>query len=206
MKKDNLKRYREEKVKKNLELVKRAIVHLKKFKIGVSLSNVSKVTYDIANDEEKGLTVAALSQNKLYKNLIKKEQNDQDLSKSDSNKEHSSKTLKQMGEVELIAEIYKLRSKIIEQENENKILKDIMSEYKIEDKKEKTNGEMDCKELSLALEHILEVLLDKEILYLDSETFDVKLSVYRTHVLNGYLFKKIFKESKNANKKGSNSL
>ena len=120
MKKDNLKTYRAEKVQKNLNLVKRAIEHLKKYELNISLSNVSKITYDIANESEKGITIAGLSQNETYKNLIEQEQHNQVLKENKNSKkkqEYSSKTLKQMSEAELIAEIYKLRAKVIEKKD-----------------------------------------------------------------------------------------
>ena len=205
MKKDNLQQYRENKVKKNLIIVQKAIKHLKQFNIEITLSNVSKITYDFASDTQKGLSISALCKNKIYKNLIDSEKNSDNLPKRESNS-FSSKTLKEMSEPELIAEIYKLKADIIQKDKELSVLKDLLSEYKVNPKTTDINNDTNDKELYLALEHILTVLLEKEILYIDNESFDVILSVYNDKILKGSLFKKIFpKESKYGNNKQRNN-
>jgi hypothetical protein len=196
MKKDNLEQYRQDKVEKNLKFVKKAIEHLKKFNIEITLSNVSRTTYDLSSETQKGLSISALCKNKIYKELIDKEKNNDCLPKDQSKNSFNSKTLKEMSEPELIAEIYKLKADNLQKDKEISVFKDLLSEYKIDTKKT-VNDSLNDKELYLALEHILTVLLDKEILYIDEKSFDVILSVYNNKILNGSLFKKIFpKESK----------
>lgn len=161
MKKDNLEQYRLDKVERNLKFVKKAIEHLKKFNIEVTLSNVSKTTYDLSSDTQKGLSISALCKNKIYKELIDKEKNNGFLPKEQSKNSFSSKTLKEMSEPELIAKIYKLKADNLQKDTEIATLKDLLSEYKIV---ENINND---KELNLALEHILTTLLEKEILYIE---------------------------------------
>lgn len=196
MKQDNLQQYREDKVKRNLSFVKKAIEHLKKFNIEITLSNVSNITYDLASDTQKGLSISALCKNQIYKELIDREKHSAGLPKEEMKTSFSSKTLKEMSEPELIAEIYKLKSNNLQKDKELLVLKDLLSEYKI-DARNTFDTPSNDKELTLALEHILTVLLEKEILYIDNTSFDVMLSVYNQKILKGSLFKKIFpKESK----------
>lgn len=191
MKQDNLKSYRDEKVKKNTELVKRSIAHIKEYGGNISLSNISKVSYDIANDNENGLSVPALSKNKLYKNLIEQAKNEVENKIPASKTELSSKVLKEMSQAELIAEIYKLRVSMMEGKNELDILKDVMSEHNIEHPDDTNHSVDDNKGCMLALEHAINTLLKEQILYIDKNTFDVKLAALGTFVLKGSIFKKL---------------
>ncbi len=128
MRGDNLKKYREDKVRDNLKLVKDAIVHLKKNHLNITFSSVSRTITEIKSETQKGLTVAALSQNNLYKELILKEK--QNL-KTLPDVTLTSLPLKSMTQDNLIQEIYKLRALLLAKENENNILKNIMDNYNI---------------------------------------------------------------------------
>lgn len=208
MRQDNLKIYRDEKVKRNTELLKRAIEHIKQYSGTISMSNVSKVSYEIAKDNENGLSVPALSKNKLYKALIEEAKNSSDSHKQQAiNKELSSKTLKDMSQPELIAEIYKLRVASLSNEKESSVLKDIIAEYKI-DKNivADVRSDEESKECLFALEHAITVLLAQDILYIEQETFDVKLAAFGTLVLKGSVYKKILnKANNNGTNKGKNN-
>ncbi|MCG3699365.1 hypothetical protein L5F42_05855 [Aliarcobacter butzleri] len=205
MKKDNLEQYRLNKVEKNLKFVKKAIEHLKKFNIEVTLSNVSKTTYDLSSDTQKGLSISALCKNKIYKELIDKEKNNGYLPKEQSKNSFSSKTLREMSEPELIAEIYKLKADNLQKDTEITTLKDLLSEYEIDPSNKIVENINNDKELNLALEHILTTLLEKEILYIDNKSLDVMLTVYNNKILKGSLFTKIFSKDKYENYKRGNS-
>ena len=74
MKRNNLKEYKRKQQEINAKLVQRAIEHIKKLGGNLSVNNVSRTTYEIANPDkgEKGLTPAAISKNQLYKTMILK--------------------------------------------------------------------------------------------------------------------------------------
>lgn len=205
MRKDNLEQYRLDKVEKNLKFVKKAIEHLKRFNIEITLSNVSKTTHDLSSEIQKGLSISALCKNKIYKELIDKEKNNGYLQKEQSKNSFSSKTLKEMSEPELIAEIYKLKADNLQKDKEIAIFKDLLSEYKIDSSNKIVENTNNDKELNLALEHILTTLLEKEILYIDSKSLDVMLTVYNNKILKGSLFTKIFQKDKYENYKRGNS-
>lgn len=204
MKKDNLEQYRLDKVERNLKFVKKAIEHLKKFNIEVTLSNVSKTTYDLSSETQKGLSISALFKNKIYKELIDKEKNNSCSPREQSKNSFSSKTLKEMSEPELIAEIYKLKAANLQKDTEIATLKDLLSEYKIDSSNKIVENTNNDKELNLALEHILTTLLEKEILYIDNKSLDVMLTVYNIKILRGSLFTKIFSKDKYENFKRGN--
>ena len=199
MKRDNLKSYREDKVKHNTELLKRAIDHIKKYGGDISMSTVSNVTYDIAKEGEKGLSIPAISKNKLYRALVQEAQNSvSDKKGSMKDKDLSSKTLKDMSQAELIAEIYKLRVLTLQIQKELTVLKDIIAEYKINapQKYEKSTPDKEC---IFALQHALQVLLGQDILYIEDETFDVKLAAFGTLVLKGSIYKKFYNDKVDIN-------
>ncbi|WP_294966260.1 hypothetical protein [Sulfurimonas sp.] len=190
---NNFKIYQEEKVKHNTALVKKAIEHIKKFGGNISMANISKVTKDIALDGEKGLSVPALSKNKMYAALIKEAQNSSQ-NNIKAPEELSSKSLKELSQAELMAEIYKLRISNIEKENNLKILKDIVAEHSIDisNTNIEVSNTIDTKECKFALEHAIKSLLEEKILYIDKNTFDVKLAALGTLILKGSIFRKIF--------------
>lgn len=206
MKRDNLKSYREEKVKRNTELLKRSIEHIKKYSGNISMSTVSKVTYDIAKEDEKGLSVPAISKNELYRALVQEAQNNTaHKNRSIQENELSSKALKDMSQAELIAEIYKLRVSTLQTQKELAVLKDIVAEYKINTSVDNKDTKSDT-ECIFALQHTLQVLLGQNILYIEKETFDVKLAAFGTLVLKGSIYKKFFnnKVDINGNYQGDN--
>ena len=71
-KNDNLKKHQEALVERNTALVKRAIAHIRELGGEITMSIVSKVTYEIADREngEKGITLAGISKNTIYRSLV----------------------------------------------------------------------------------------------------------------------------------------
>ncbi|WP_457560777.1 hypothetical protein, partial [Caminibacter sp.] len=71
---NNLKEYKRKQQEINAKLVQRAIDYIVKIGGNLSVNNVSRTTYEIADPAkgEKGLTPAAISKNALYKNMILK--------------------------------------------------------------------------------------------------------------------------------------
>lgn len=71
-KNNNLDNYRKKLVEINEALVRTAIEHIQKIDGEVTFSNVSKVTYDLADTEtgQKGLTLAAITKNTVYRALV----------------------------------------------------------------------------------------------------------------------------------------
>ncbi len=74
IKNNNLAEYRAFQEEKNKELVLKSIKYIKSLNAIINFSTVSQVAYDIADPlkNEKGLTLAGLSKNKLYRTLIEK--------------------------------------------------------------------------------------------------------------------------------------
>ena len=73
-KNDNLAKFRERRVETNKALIERAVEHIRKLNGEINFSLVSKVTYDIADASkgEKGISLAGISKNKLYRAIIEK--------------------------------------------------------------------------------------------------------------------------------------
>ncbi|SFV55859.1 hypothetical protein MNB_SV-3-145 [hydrothermal vent metagenome] len=71
-KNDNLLKHKELLQKRNKALVERAIAHINQLGGDISMSIVSRVTYEIARseDKEKGITLAGISKNPIYRHLV----------------------------------------------------------------------------------------------------------------------------------------
>lgn len=69
---DNLKKYRNERVEINTKLIKKAIDNIISMSGELSANNVSRTTYLVADSKinEKGISPSAISKNKIYKSLI----------------------------------------------------------------------------------------------------------------------------------------
>ena len=71
-KNDNLLKHKELLQQRNKALVERAITHINQLGGAISMSIVSRVTYEIARseDKEKGITLAGISKNPIYRHLV----------------------------------------------------------------------------------------------------------------------------------------
>lgn len=89
-KNDNLFKHKEVLQKRNKALIERAILHITQLDGDINMSIVSRVSYEIANVEnkEKGITLAGISKNPIYRALVEQAQ---------SNKEMKNGTKTKMG-------------------------------------------------------------------------------------------------------------
>ena len=130
IKNNNLAEYRAFQEEKNKELVLKSIKYIKSLNGIINFSTVSQVTYDIADPlkNEKGLTLAGLSKNKLYRSLIEKaklSQNiDINLKSNRSFYENSSNSNMTVADIKL--QLHELRVKNVNLKMENKILSEQM--------------------------------------------------------------------------------
>jgi hypothetical protein len=69
---DNLAQYREERLKRNIKLIKNSIAHIQSLGGIITFSSVSKVTHDLAIGEkgEKGISLSTISKSKIYRALV----------------------------------------------------------------------------------------------------------------------------------------
>jgi len=80
-KNNNLSKHRELLQQRNTALVKRAIEHIRKLDGNITMSMVSKVTYEIARieDKEKGITLAGISTSPIYRALVEEAKADSEM-------------------------------------------------------------------------------------------------------------------------------
>lgn len=130
IKNNNLAEYRAFQEEKNKELVLKSIKYIKSLNGIINFSTVSQVTYDIADPlkNEKGLTLAGLSKNKLYRSLIEKAKLSQNIDINlKSNRdfyENSSNSNMTVADIKL--QLHELRVKNVNLKMENKILSEQM--------------------------------------------------------------------------------
>lgn len=199
----NLSNYRQEQSKINVALVNRCIEYLADNDINITLSSVSDLSFRIAKSEnkEKGLTVAALSKNEVYRALIK-EAEAKAFAKSDKTNYKAP-----LGDAEARLEIYKLKSQVAELKQENRILKHNLSN--IDDhtgnialtEPEQLNLKQENNELKLALEGVIEVLSRRGMAVMNLDKHIFKLSPPMGDILiRGEVLKKlkVFKNDKDS--------
>ena len=178
MKNNSLKEYKQKQLETNSKLVQRAIDYLKKVGGTISINSVSRTTYEIANPEngEKGLTPAALSKNKLYKNMILRAKAELTNYKP-SNTHHMS-----FGDLEL--KLYQERQKNEELKIKIKILEDQLANISLIDKSSNIPSlEEDCldikeenKLLKALLKGVISTLAKVDLI--ENVDGDIKISIY----------------------------
>ena len=184
MKHNNLKEYKQKQQEINSKLVQRAINYLKKVGGTISINSVSRTTYEIANPEkgEKGLTPAALSKNKLYKNMILRAKAEL------TNYKPNTSNYMSFGDLEL--KLYQERQKNEELKIKVKILEEQLANISLIDKSyiNKPSLEEDCleikeenKHLKALLKGMISTLAKLEII--ENVDGDIKISLYGTTLL-----------------------
>lgn len=90
-KNDNLLKHKELLQKRNKALVERAIAHINQLGGDISMSIVSRVTYEIARseDKEKGITLAGISKNPIYRHLVEQAKAESERKQGTHRKNHS---------------------------------------------------------------------------------------------------------------------
>jgi len=185
MRRNNLKEYKRKQQEINSKLVQKAIEHIKKLGGNLSVNNVSRVTYEIANPSkgEKGLTPAAISKNQLYKTMILK-------AKAETNNYvQDDATLMTLGDLQI--KLYQEKIKNKELSTKIKILEEQLSEISLIEKRnnEPKSLEQDCmdireenKHLKSLLKGIISTLAKLEIIEMVDD--DIKISLYDVVLLN----------------------
>ena len=179
MRPNNLKEYKRKQQKINAKLVQRAIEHIIKIGGNLSVNNVSRTTYEIADPTkgEKGLTPAAISKNSLYKNMILK-------AKAEKNKQKiDAPNLMTIGDLQM--QLFQERQKNQELKIKIKILEDQLSKVSLIEKNilPKPSLEQDCleirqqnKELKSLLKGVINVLANLDLV--ENKDGDIVISLY----------------------------
>jgi len=154
MRRNNLKEYKKRQQEINAKLVQKAIEHIKKLGGNLSVNNVSRTTYEIANPDkgEKGLTPAAISKNQLYKTMILKAKAEQNNYKQDE------ATLMTVGDLQI--KLYQEMQKREELKIKLKILEDQLSKISLVEKSntQPKSLEQDCVNIREENKHLKSLL------------------------------------------------
>ena len=120
-KNNNLDKHRKKMQGIYTELIQRAISHIESLNGEITMSAVSRVSYEIADREagEKGITLPGISKNPEYRSLIERAKADQMLHLPGDRRELKSKYLSE-GDIRMM--VHALRVENIELKRENKIL------------------------------------------------------------------------------------
>jgi len=179
MRPNNLKEYKRKQQEINAKLVQRAIEHIIKIGGNLSVNNVSRTTYEIADPTkgEKGLTPAAISKNSLYKNMLLK-------AKAEKNKQKiDAPNLMTIGDLQM--QLFQERQKNQELKMKIKILEDQLSKVSLIEKNilPKPSLEQDCldirqqnKELKSLLKGVINVLVNLDLI--ENKDGDIVISLY----------------------------
>ena len=122
LKNNNLAKHKEDLQKRNKALIIRTIEHITKVGGKITMSMVSKVSYEIAKteDKEKGITLAGISKSEIYRALVEQAKAKED-SGTHHNTIHKGKTNDYSdGDIRLM--LHALRVENIELKRTNKIL------------------------------------------------------------------------------------
>lgn len=209
IKNNNLAEYRAFQEEKNKELVLKSIKYIKSLNGIINFSTVSQVTYDIADPlkNEKGLTLAGLSKNKLYRSLIEKaklSQNiDINLKLNRSFYENSSNSNMTVADIKL--QLHELRVKNVNLKMENKILSEQMKTLSSTvSTVEPVSDDMlkKYKFLYQICSNLISRLLELEVAYIDLERTTLNVQIYDDVILQKEALEILYKDKLNELKNG----
>lgn len=210
IKNNNLAEYRAFQEEKNKELVLKSIKHIKSLNGIINFSTVSQVTYDIADPlkNEKGLTLAGLSKNKLYRSLIEKaklSQNiDINLKSNRSFYENSSNSNMTVADIKL--QLHELRVKNVNLKMENKILSEQMKTLSsTTNTVEPVSDDMlkKYKFLYQICSNLISRLLELDVAYIDLERTTLNVQMYDDVILQKEALEILYKDKLNELKNGN---
>lgn len=210
IKNNNLAEYRAFQEEKNKELVLKSIKYIKSLNGIINFSTVSQVTYDIADPlkNEKGLTLAGLSKNKLYRSLIEKaklSQNiDINLKLNRSFYENSSNSNMTVADIKL--QLHELRVKNVNLKMENKILSEQMKTLSSTvSTVEPVSDDMlkKYKFLYQICSNLISRLLELDVAYIDLERTTLNVQIYDDVILQKEALEILYKDKLNELKNGN---
>ena len=210
IKNNNLAEYRAFQEEKNKELVLKSIKYIKSLNGIINFSTVSQVTYDIADPlkNEKGLTLAGLSKNKLYRSLIEKaklSQNiDINLKSNRSFYENSSNSNMTVADIKL--QLHELRVKNVNLKMENKILSEQMKTLSSTvNTVEPVSDDMlkKYKFLYQICSNLISRLLELDVAYIDLERTTLNVQMYDDVILQKEALEILYKDKLNELKNGN---
>ena len=210
IKNNNLAEYRAFQEEKNKELVLKSIKYIKSLNGIINFSTVSQVTYDIADPlkNEKGLTLAGLSKNKLYRSLIEKaklSQNiDINLKSNRSFYENSSNSNITVADIKL--QLHELRVKNVNLKMENKILSEQMKTLSSTPNTiEPVSDDMlkKYKFLYQICSNLISRLLELDVAYIDLERTTLNVQIYDDVILQKEALEILYKDKLNELKNGN---
>ncbi|MFY4750290.1 hypothetical protein ACOTWV_11030 [Aliarcobacter butzleri] len=210
IKNNNLAEYRAFQEEKNKELVLKSIKYIKSLNGIINFSTVSQVTYDIADPlkNEKGLTLAGLSKNKLYRSLIEKaklSQNiDINLKSNGSFYENSSNSNMTVADIKL--QLHELRVKNVNLKMENKILSEQMKTLSSTvSTVEPVSDDMlkKYKFLYQICSNLISRLLELDVAYIDLERTTLNVQMYDDVILQKEALEILYKDKLNELKNGN---
>lgn len=209
IKNNNLAEYRAFQEEKNKELVLKSIKYIKSLNGIINFSTVSQVTYDIADPlkNEKGLTLAGLSKNKLYRSLIEKaklSQNiDINLKSNRSFYENSSNSNMTVADIKL--QLHELRVKNVNLKRENKILSEQMKTLSSTPNTVETVSDDMLKKYKFLYQicsNLISRLLELEVAYIDLERTTLNVQIYDDVILQKEALDILYKDKLNELKNG----
>ena len=177
-KNNNLSEYRKSQQIKNEALVQRAIDHIHKLGGEISLSQVSNVTYDIADSlkGEKGITLAGLSKSAIYRPMIEKAKLQ---SAPVTQNRVTSKSKTSVGDMQM--SFHALRVDNAKLKAENRLLSETLKKTKVPELEMgniQNNILTQHQEIKKIAVSLVSRLLELELAYIDAEQSTLNVSVY----------------------------
>ena len=204
IKNNNLAEYRAFQEEKNKELILKAIKYIKTLNGIINFSTVSQVTYDLADPlkKEKGLTLAGISKNTLYRSLIDKaklSQNiDINLKSNRGSYENSSNSNMIVADIKL--QLHELRVKNVNLKMENKILSEQMQTLSATPNHVETVSEDMFKKYKYVYQicsNLISRLLELDVAYINLERSTLNLQMYDDVILQKEALEILYKDKLN---------
>jgi len=203
-KNDNLLKYRKELQKRNEELILRAIKHIETLNGIINFSTVSQVTFDIAEPlkKEKGMSLAGISKNKLYRSIIEKAKLSQNIEvnlKTNRNF-YSNESNKNITIADIKLQLHELRVKNANLKMENKIISEQLKSINLTSNVVNTVDEdlvKKYKYFSQTCSNLINRILELDIAYIDLDNTTLNLQIFDDVILQKDAFELLYKDKLN---------
>ncbi len=211
IKNNNLAEYRAVQEEKNKELVLKSIKYIESLNGIINFSTVSQVTYDIADPlkNEKGLTLAGLSKNKLYRSLIEKAKLSQniDINLKSNRSFYKNSSNSNMTVADIKLQLHELRVKNVNLKMENKILSEQMKTLSssVSHPVETVSEDMlkKYKYLYQICSNLIGRLLELDVAYIDLEQSTLNVQMYDDVILQKEALEILYKDKLNELRNGN---
>lgn len=196
-KNNNLAEYKEKLLKRNTALIKRAIAHIEQLGGEISMSIVSRISYEIAKieNDEKGITLAGISKNPIYKQLVEQAKVKNGLHNHNSRGAKINPSYISEGDAKLLLHAQRVENEQLKRDNRI-LLKQLQETPTAIEVVEPVGDELlrEYQLLKQVVRSMVNRLCELEVAYVEAKTETLKVAIYNETIVNSDALKIFYRK------------